>query len=198
MGAKRSRRDAEEALAGDLTPDRGTPLVRSAEEHNGKQRSNLLALHRARFVEWEPTAAVASGASGDGTVLAVARESGDVELWNADHWSCIAVRCSPCFVRQATRLPFFLPASYTKVQQYTTRCSVSMFRGWPARVNWRSPALPGHKSKQQEHGACSQQVWTGGSQNGTSWAGGPNNGQTQWVVLSGEWRCGHLKEQVTH
>ena len=97
MGAKRSRRDAEEVPADGLTPDRGTPLVRSEEEHGGKQRkqrSNLIALHRARFVEWEPTAAVASGASGDGTVLAVARESGDVELWNADHWSCITVRCS--------------------------------------------------------------------------------------------------------
>ena len=54
--------------------------------------SELMRLHRARFVAWSPTAIVALAATGDGTLLAAARESGDIELWETDTWTCTLVR----------------------------------------------------------------------------------------------------------
>ena len=54
--------------------------------------SELTRLHRARFVAWSPTAVVALAATGDGTLLAAARESGDIELWETDTWTCTLVR----------------------------------------------------------------------------------------------------------
>lgn len=51
----------------------------------------LFALHRARIVEWSPTAVTALAATADGTVVAAARENGSIELWNTAHWQCIKV-----------------------------------------------------------------------------------------------------------
>ena len=66
---------------------------------NGKRKradvyvdGELVALHRARVVEWSPTAVTALAATADGTVVAVARESGSIELWTTEHWQCIKVR----------------------------------------------------------------------------------------------------------
>ena len=66
---------------------------------NGKRKradvygdGELVALHRARVVEWSPTAVTALAATADGTVVAVARESGSIELWNTEHWQCMKVR----------------------------------------------------------------------------------------------------------
>lgn len=63
---------------------------------NGKRKradvyvdGELVALHRARVVEWSPTAVTALAATADGTVVAVARESGSIELWTTEHWQCI-------------------------------------------------------------------------------------------------------------
>ena len=52
----------------------------------------LVALHRARFVDWHPTAVTALAATTDGTAVAVARESGAIELWSTEHWQCLKVR----------------------------------------------------------------------------------------------------------
>ena len=51
----------------------------------------FVALHRARFVEWHPTAVTALAATTDGTAVAVARESGAIELWSTEHWQCLKV-----------------------------------------------------------------------------------------------------------
>jgi len=54
----------------------------------------LVALHRARFVDWSPSpvvAVAASSSSDGGTALAAAREDGAIELWETEGWSCILV-----------------------------------------------------------------------------------------------------------
>ena len=56
---------------------------------------DLVALHRARIVDWSPTAVTALAASADGTVVAAARESGSIEIWSTAHWQCIKVVDSP-------------------------------------------------------------------------------------------------------
>ncbi|CAL8461915.1 g1446 [Coccomyxa elongata] len=52
------------------------------------QPEDLVALHRVRFVPWQPTAAIASAATADGSLLAVARENGSIELWETATWTC--------------------------------------------------------------------------------------------------------------
>ncbi|KAK9820486.1 hypothetical protein WJX72_010807 [[Myrmecia] bisecta] len=52
------------------------------------ETSGLVALHRSRFIEWHPTAVVACESTSDGSVVAVARESGSLELWDTDSWTC--------------------------------------------------------------------------------------------------------------
>jgi U3 small nucleolar RNA-associated protein 4 len=48
-----------------------------------------MALHRARFVDWAPTAIVAIAPTMDGAYVAVAREDGTIELYDAaGHWTC--------------------------------------------------------------------------------------------------------------
>ena len=93
MRSKRPR--TEEQPAAPATPSIGSASDREkgvvVERSGTADRQHLLALHKARFVEWTPTAAVASAASDDGSVLAVARESGDIELWQTDYWHCLAV-----------------------------------------------------------------------------------------------------------
>ena len=85
---KRRKRDKESAGAEIVDQDLGTPL-QSTDETTHK--SQLLSLHRARFVDWDPTAVTAMSASGDGTMLAVARDSGVLELWETEHWTCLTV-----------------------------------------------------------------------------------------------------------
>ena len=48
-----------------------------------------LALHCGKFVPWRPTAVLALAATGDGSVVALARESGDIEIWDTEIWHCI-------------------------------------------------------------------------------------------------------------
>jgi hypothetical protein len=56
----------------------------------------LLALHRVRFLEWRPSAVTAMRAAPDGSVLAVARESGAVEIWETDYWTLVQVSLTIC------------------------------------------------------------------------------------------------------
>ncbi|KAK9855784.1 hypothetical protein WJX84_010494 [Apatococcus fuscideae] len=57
-----------------------------------KLRPGLVALHRTTLIDWQPTPIVALAATPDGTVLAAARESGDIELWETQSWHCF-LRC---------------------------------------------------------------------------------------------------------
>jgi hypothetical protein len=62
-----------------------------------------LQLHRGRFIEWSPKAVVASAVTDDGTVVAVAREDGNIELWDTQLWHCFKVSASlfPITLRQS-------------------------------------------------------------------------------------------------
>jgi U3 small nucleolar RNA-associated protein 4 len=53
--------------------------------------AELVALHRARFVPWQPAAVVACAFTPDGSVLAVGQESGGIELWETATWTCFQV-----------------------------------------------------------------------------------------------------------
>ena len=55
---------------------------------------DLVSLHRARFVPWQPTAVVASASSSDGSLVAIAHESGAIEIWETASWTCRQVL--PC------------------------------------------------------------------------------------------------------
>ncbi|KAK9805376.1 hypothetical protein WJX73_008329 [Symbiochloris irregularis] len=54
------------------------------------QEPQWAAMHRAQFVDWRPTAATAAAVSADGTAVAVARESGRIEVWNTDSWALLS------------------------------------------------------------------------------------------------------------
>lgn len=55
------------------------------------EAAELVALHRARFVPWQPAAVVACTFTPDGSALAVGQESGGIELWETSTWTCFQV-----------------------------------------------------------------------------------------------------------
>ena len=62
---------------------------RPAEAGEQAAEEGCLALHCGKFVPWRPTAVLALAATGDGSVVALARESGDIEIWDTEIWHCI-------------------------------------------------------------------------------------------------------------
>ena len=50
----------------------------------------MLELHRSRFVEWQPSAVVALAVAPGGRAVALARETGDIEVYDTIDWRCSA------------------------------------------------------------------------------------------------------------
>jgi hypothetical protein len=50
----------------------------------------MLELHRSRFVEWQPAAVVALAVAPGGLTVALARETGDLEIYDTTDWRCTA------------------------------------------------------------------------------------------------------------
>ena len=50
----------------------------------------MLELHRSRFVEWQPSAVVALAVAPGGATVALARETGDIEVYDTTDWRCSA------------------------------------------------------------------------------------------------------------
>lgn len=87
MKAK-SRQKSARAPENSGSEEQGVPV---AQTNASLVENDIIALHRARFIDWAPAAVTALSASSDGTVLAAARESGNIELWHTDHWSLALV-----------------------------------------------------------------------------------------------------------
>lgn len=69
-----------------------TKLDKASIDVDGSEEEQLTVLHRAKFVDWSPTAVVALALTDDSSCVAVARESGAIELWDTDSWHCLLVR----------------------------------------------------------------------------------------------------------
>ena len=91
MKQKRAHKDSQDPSIQEID-EQGTRF--GGDDQHGNA-TDLIALHRARMFDWNPTAVTALSGTADGTVLAAARESGNLELWNADHWTlgvvCLAL-----------------------------------------------------------------------------------------------------------
>jgi U3 small nucleolar RNA-associated protein 4 len=67
---------------------RGSKRARTEEE---PASAGVVALHRTRFIDWQPTGVVALAASGDGSLVAAGREDGDIELYETSTSHCFQV-----------------------------------------------------------------------------------------------------------
>lgn len=72
-------------------PSTATEKHYQQQQHRSDAGMGMVALHRARFVDWSPSPVVAAAASADGSTLAAAREDGGLELWETEGWSCVLV-----------------------------------------------------------------------------------------------------------
>lgn len=54
------------------------------------KKQKMLELHRSRFVEWQPAAVVALAVAPGGLTVALARETGDLEVYDTTDWRCTA------------------------------------------------------------------------------------------------------------
>lgn len=116
---------------------------------------DLAALHRARIVDWSPTAVTALAASADGTVVAAARESGSIEIWSTAHWQCIKVMESP-------EVPPLPAALRCMCLNGVNLCSESLATNMhPYHV------YLGHTKQKAVSGDCSRAAWTDGWLSGT-------------------------------
>ena len=83
------------AAPGPRSGTRPVPAGQKAPARPSRKLSSSLAIHRGRFASWSPSAVSCGAASADGTVAAICRESGDIELWDALNWKCLQVQCPP-------------------------------------------------------------------------------------------------------
>ena len=70
-------------------PPQGRQHVASQAAHG--QPGPSIALNRGRFVEWSPTEVTSGAATADATAIAIARASGDIEIWDSLNWNCLKV-----------------------------------------------------------------------------------------------------------
>ena len=86
---KDSQQPATPALNGTHTLESTPPEALPPPEAQLRSASDdLVSLHRARFVPWQPTAVVASATSNDGSLVAITHESGALEIWETTSWTC--------------------------------------------------------------------------------------------------------------
>lgn len=63
-----------------------------ATEHSAQPAApDVLSIQRGRFVQWQPSPVICSAATADGTVAAVGREDGTIELWDTLTWQLLKV-----------------------------------------------------------------------------------------------------------
>lgn len=68
---------------------RKVDVTTSAEPVVPCDQKGMVLLHRARFVEWQPSAVVALTSSDDGSLTVAARENGDVELYDVSNFQLL-------------------------------------------------------------------------------------------------------------
>jgi hypothetical protein len=69
--------------------------------------NGFAALHRGRFLDWNPQGIVAIGCTQDGLMAAVVREHGSIEIWDTEQccklkvaeYTCIAAQDAPATCR---------------------------------------------------------------------------------------------------
>ena len=88
--------------SGEAPPVEALP---APEAQLGSTTDDLVSLHRARFVPWQPTAVVASATSSDGSLVAVAHESGAIEVWETSSWTCRQVFAQYCILSMSLSFP---------------------------------------------------------------------------------------------
>jgi hypothetical protein len=137
MVRKRSRPAAEAGAAPrparPAKQPRPAPQTKQAQPAHkpppGQPHADLTWLHRARFAAWEPSAVVALAASGDGSLLAAARDSGEIELWETDTWTCTLVRTTAAAA--VSRMLLGLRAVATSA--YLALCNSANYAAWERR-----------------------------------------------------------------
>lgn len=121
----------------------------------------VIALHRARIVDWHPTAVTALAATSDGTVVAVARESGAIELWSTEHWQCLKVQWTTTLI----------------LRQHLDRCFPDIATTWLLLLQ----RIPG-----REQAAISSLAWTFDTSSMTwrLFSAGLDGVLTEWDLLT--------------
>ncbi len=75
----------------------GQPRGQRKQQHQQQEPAaqpalpDVLAIQRGRFVQWQPAPVLCSAVTADGTVAAVGREDGQIELWDTLSWQLLKV-----------------------------------------------------------------------------------------------------------
>ena len=77
-------------------PPHRTPSKRGPPPEQPAAQLDMLALQRGRFVKWQPSPVLCGAVTGDGTVAAVGREDGQIELWDTLSWQLLKVGRRAC------------------------------------------------------------------------------------------------------
>ena len=83
-------------------PFRGRQHVPPTQAAHGPPGPSV-AVHRGRFVGWSPTEVTSGAATADATAIAIARASGDIEIWDSLNWNCLKVSMGILFACTRTR-----------------------------------------------------------------------------------------------